>query len=123
MVERDAVVEALQTVHDPEIPVNVYDLGLVYDIEIENGTVAVEMTLTSPTCPIAGQIVAKAEQTVESVDGVESADVELIWEPPWSPEKATDAGKTQLQSYGISVGTTEPDDSDQSHPAHDESPF
>ncbi|QSG04667.1 iron-sulfur cluster assembly protein [Halapricum desulfuricans] len=107
MVERDAVVEALRGVHDPEIPVNVYDLGLVYEIDLEDSAVEVEMTLTSPTCPIAGQMVNRAEAAVEAVEGVETATVELVWDPPWSPEMATDEGQMQLAAMGISVGDSD----------------
>jgi len=124
MVEHEAVVEALRGVHDPEIPVNVYDLGLVYEIEINDATVDVEMTLTSPTCPIAGQMVTQAENAVEAVDDVEQATVELVWDPPWSPGMATDEGKMKLQSIGVSVpdSSGDSDGDDDSQPA-EQSPF
>jgi len=109
MVERTAVVEALRDVHDPEIPVNVYDLGLVYEIDIDGTAVDAEMTLTSPTCPIAGQMVTQAENAIEAVDGVEQATVELVWDPPWSPKMATDEGKMKLRSIGVSVPDSDTD--------------
>lgn len=113
MVEREAVVEALRGVHDPEIPVNVYDLGLVYEIDVSDDAVDVEMTLTSPTCPIAGQMVTQAENAVRAVEGVEEATVELVWDPPWSPAMATDEGKMKLRSIGVSVPDSDADsDSD-----------
>ena len=124
MVEHEAVVDALRGVHDPEIPVNVYDLGLVYEIDIDGAAVDVEMTLTSPTCPIAGQMVTQAENAIDAVDSVEQATVELVWDPPWSPEMATDEGKLKLQSIGVSVpdsgGGSDGDDDSQSA---EKSPF
>ncbi|MCU4718799.1 metal-sulfur cluster assembly factor [Halapricum hydrolyticum] len=124
MVERAAVVEALRGVHDPEIPVNVYDLGLVYEIEIAEDVVDIEMTLTSTTCPIAGQMVEQAENAVRAVEGVKEATVELVWDPPWSPEMATDEGKMKLQSIGVSVpdSSGDSDGDDDSHSA-EQSPF
>lgn len=110
MVEKAAVVEALKDVHDPEIPVNVYDLGLVYEIEIDDDRVEVEMTLTSPTCPIAGQIVAQAERALETVDGVTQAAVELVWDPPWSPEMASETGTAKLEAMGIPMGSPDSND-------------
>ncbi len=124
MVEHEAVVEALRGVHDPEIPVNVYDLGLVYEIDINGATVDVEMTLTSPTCPIAGQMVTQAENAIEAVDDVEQATVELVWDPPWSPEMATDEGKMKLQSIGVSVpGSSGDSDGDNGSQSAEHSPF
>lgn len=123
MVEEEAVVDALRGVHDPEIPVNVYDLGLVYDIEIQDSAVEVEMTLTSPTCPIAGQMVAQAENAIEAVEGVETADVELVWHPPWSPEMATDEGRMQLQSMGIAVESADTGDDSERDSQPPDSPF
>lgn len=103
MVTEEDVREALKTVQDPEIPINIVDLGLIYDVEIDDDEVDVDMTLTTMGCPIADYFLQEAKQAVESVDGVEEADVELVWEPPWSPEKATEDGKAQLQSLGISI--------------------
>ncbi|MFT4890188.1 MAG: metal-sulfur cluster biosynthetic enzyme [Halobacteriales archaeon] len=103
MVTEDDVREALKTVQDPEIPINIVDLGLIYDVEIDDGEVHVDMTLTTMGCPIADYFLQEAKEAVESVDGVEEASVELVWEPPWSPEKATEDGKAQLQSLGISI--------------------
>lgn len=95
--------EALRDVHDPEIPVNIVDLGLVYDIESDDGTVNIDMTLTSMGCPIADQIKRDVEVTAMSVDEVETVSVSLVWDPPWDPSKATDDGKAQLRSFGITV--------------------
>jgi FeS assembly SUF system protein len=91
------VVEALRTCYDPEIPVNIYDLGLIYDIEIgPAGGVKIAMTLTSPGCPVAGMLVADVESKAKSVDGVSEATVELVWDPPWSPERMSESAKLQL---------------------------
>ncbi len=87
---------ALKSVHDPEIPVNVVDLGLIYGIRVERGKVAVRMTLTSPFCPVADQVVRDAEEAVYQVPGVASVDIEVVYDPPWDPERMTDDGKRQL---------------------------
>ncbi|MFQ5479481.1 MAG: SUF system Fe-S cluster assembly protein [Candidatus Binatia bacterium] len=94
----EKVVEALRTVYDPEIPVNLYDLGLIYDIRKGNkpGTVSISMTLTTPGCPVAGSMPGMVEQAVLSVDGVEEAQVELVWDPPWNMDMMSDAARLQL---------------------------
>lgn len=92
------IVEAFRKIHDPEIPVNIYDLGLIYGIEQEEGgTVVVRMTLTTPACPVAGSLVAMVEAAVRETPGVEQSRVELVWEPPWSPEKMTETGRMLLE--------------------------
>lgn len=94
---RERVVEALRTVHDPEIPVNIYELGLIYELDVDaEGRVEVKMTLTSPACPVAGSLPGEVESKIKSVDGVQDAKVELTWDPPWSPEKMTEAARLQL---------------------------
>ena len=109
MVEVEDVRDVLREVYDPEIPVNIVDLGLVYDIAIEEetNTVDIDMTLTSMGCPIADSITRNVQIAAEGVEGVEDANVELVWEPPWSPEKATEDGKAQLASMGINVPDSE----------------
>jgi len=93
----ETIVETLRTVFDPEIPVNIYDLGLIYDIRVsDQGAVDVKMTLTSPACPVAGSLPPEVEAKVAAVDGVASARVELIWDPPWTQEKLSEAAKLQL---------------------------
>ncbi|AKH96996.1 metal-sulfur cluster assembly factor [Halanaeroarchaeum sulfurireducens] len=122
MVDTEEVREALREVYDPEIPVNIVDLGLVYDIsepEDEENAVHIEMTLTSMGCPIADTIKRNVEVSAESVEGVESVSVELVWEPAWSPEMATDEGKAQIQSLGIRVPNYNGDD----EAAADQAPF
>ena len=95
---RDAVVAALRTVYDPEIPVNIYDLGLVYALEVDGGVghVRVLMTLTSPGCPVAQTFPMTVEQVIRGVAGVRDAEVEIVWEPPWGPERMSEAVRLQL---------------------------
>jgi metal-sulfur cluster biosynthetic enzyme len=83
----DTVREALRTVVDPELGFNIVDLGLVYTIDVNGGDVLVEMTLTSPGCPSAGQLVGQADAAIRDLDGVAKVSVELVWEPYWSPER------------------------------------
>ena len=93
----EAVIEALKDIYDPEIPVNIYDLGLIYGVEIaDGGHVAVTMTLTTPHCPVAESMPAEVELRVASVPGVSIADVNLVWDPPWDPQKMTDEAKLEL---------------------------
>jgi len=99
-VQRDAVIEAMRTVHDPEIPVNIYDLGLIYDIDIDaDGKVDVRMTLTAPGCPVAGILPGQVAAAVRQVEGVTDANVELVWDPPWSMERMSDEAKLQLGMF------------------------
>ena len=93
----ERVIEAVRLVYDPEIPVNVYDLGLIYAIDVAaDNRVLVKMTLTAPGCPVAGNIVAEVERRVEDIDEVRSATVELVWDPPWSKEKMSEAALLEL---------------------------
>ena len=94
----EKVVSALRNVYDPEIPVNIYDLGLIYAIEVDRETckVHVKMTLTAPGCPVAGELVAQVEGRAESVEEVPSATVELVWDPPWSREMMSEAARLEL---------------------------
>lgn len=94
---RDKVEEVLHTVHDPEIPVNIFDLGLVYEIKIEGeGMVKVRMTLTAPACPVAGDIIFEVKQKVEAIEGVKDCHVELTFDPPWTKDMMTEEAKLEL---------------------------
>lgn len=94
---REAAIECLKTVFDPEIPVNIYELGLVYGLEVSSaGVVVVEMTLTSPACPVAGSLPAEVETKLLSVPGVTAAQVELVWDPPWSMDRMSEAARLEL---------------------------
>jgi FeS assembly SUF system protein len=93
----EEVIKALKTVYDPEIPVNIYDLGLVYNIAVEDdGVVKIRMTLTSPACPVAGSLPPEVQQKVSAIPGVKEAQVDLTWEPPWNPSMMCEAAKLQL---------------------------
>ena len=88
---------AMRTVYDPEIPINIYELGLVYGLQIEpEGKVSVQMTLTAPSCPEAQTLPARVQQVIQEVPGVSEATVELVWEPTWSPQKMSEAARLQL---------------------------
>lgn len=91
------VMDALKTVYDPEIPVNIYDLGLIYDVNVKpDYTVEICMTLTSPACPVAGSLPPEVEQKVKAVPGVSSCLVEVVWDPPWSPDRMSEAARLEL---------------------------
>jgi FeS assembly SUF system protein len=93
----EAVIEALKDIYDPEIPVNIYDLGLIYDVEITPECHAkVKMTLTTPHCPVAESMPGEVELRVGAVPGVGDAEVELVWDPPWDPEKMSDEARLEL---------------------------
>jgi FeS assembly SUF system protein len=93
----EAVIEALKEIYDPEIPVNIYDLGLIYDVEITPEHHAkVKMTLTTPHCPVAESMPGEVELRVGAVPGIGDAEVELVWDPPWDPQKMTDEAKLEL---------------------------
>lgn len=95
-VNRDDVIGALKTVFDPEIPVNIWDMGLVYDIKIDNDIIKIIMTLTSPTCPMMDELVAQVQQAVERVADGASVDVNLVWEPAWDLSRMSDEARVEL---------------------------
>lgn len=91
------VIRALKEIYDPEIPVNLYDLGLIYEVNIEeNRTVRIVMTLTTPSCPVAEMIPGQVENRIKFVEGVEDVIVELVWDPPWDMERMTEEARLQL---------------------------
>ncbi len=99
--EKEQIIEriilALKGVYDPEIPVNIYDLGLIYNVDMnEDGHVDVQMTLTTPGCPVAQTFPGTVEQAVNQVDGVNDCSVELVWEPPWTQDRMTEAARLEL---------------------------
>ncbi len=94
---RDQVVDVLKTCYDPEIPVDIYDLGLIYKIDVDDaGKVAVDMTLTSPACPVAGTLPPEVEAKISRLDGVSNVRVDLVWDPPWNPDRMSEAAKLKL---------------------------
>ena len=93
----EAVVEALKSIYDPEIPVDIYELGLIYDVAIsEDGDAVVTMTLTTPHCPVAESMPGEVELRVLSVPGIRDAEVKLVWDPPWDPSKMSDEARLEL---------------------------
>jgi FeS assembly SUF system protein len=91
------VIEALRTCFDPEIPVNIYEMGLIYEVKVdEPGAVTIQMTLTSPSCPAAQSIPAEVEQKVRAIAGVTDVQIDLVWEPPWDQNKMSEAARLQL---------------------------
>ena len=93
----EAVVEALKSIYDPEIPVDIYELGLIYDVSVsEDGDAVVSMTLTTPNCPVAESMPGEVEMRVLSVPGVRDAEVKLVWDPPWDPSKMSDEARLEL---------------------------
>lgn len=103
-VTEDAVIGAIATVYDPEIPVNIYELGLIYAIEIAQepsgaGAVKVEMTLTAPGCPSAQELPQQVQEAILAVDGVASCDVEVVWDPPWDPSRMSDDARLALNMF------------------------
>lgn len=102
---RKKIIEALKRVYDPEIPINVWDLGLVYGLEIsDDGVVKLRMTLTAPGCPVANMIVYQAASAIAAIEGVKDVDVELVYEPPWDPTKMTEEGRRRFKEiYGYDI--------------------
>ncbi|MBN2330012.1 MAG: SUF system Fe-S cluster assembly protein [Candidatus Omnitrophica bacterium] len=94
---KEKAVEKLREVYDPEIPVNIYELGLIYDIDVrDDQSVLISMTLTSPACPVAGILPGEVEAKIRSIPGVSDAVVELVWEPQWTPNMMSEAAKLEL---------------------------
>ncbi len=99
-VDEDKVVEMLKTVFDPEIPVDIYELGLVYAVEIaDDGRVKIEMTLTTPSCPSAQELPGQVEEAVRMVPGVTDVEIEVVWDPPWDPSRMSEDARLALNMY------------------------
>ncbi len=103
MITRDQVIDVLKSCYDPEIPVNIWDLGLIYDVTIVGGEIDIKMTLTAMGCSMGPQLVSEIQSKMLTVDGVEDCRVEMVWSPPWSPERLSDDGRLQLQAMGFAV--------------------
>jgi FeS assembly SUF system protein len=96
----EQIVDAIKTCYDPEIPVNIYELGLIYKTDVSpDGSVVIDMTLTSPACPAAGSLPPEVERKVGEVPGVRSVKVNVVWDPVWTPEKMTEAARLQLGMF------------------------
>jgi len=96
LVTMEDIMKALKECYDPEIPVNVWDLGLIYDVAVDGDKVHVKMTLTAPGCPMHSFISREVKEKLQSVSGVKEATVEVVWDPPWSPDKMSPEAKAQL---------------------------
>ena len=94
---KDQIINEIKKIYDPEIPVNIYELGLIYDIKVENNdTAKVKMTLTSPNCPVAESLPKEVEDSIMQVEGIEKVDLDLVWEPPWNKDMMSEAAKLEL---------------------------
>jgi len=97
---RPRIIDAIRTVYDPEIPVNIYELGLIYDLEIDpKGNVAIKMTLTAPGCPVAGTMPQMVRDAVARVEGLNDVDVDLVWDPPWDKSRMSEAAQLELGMF------------------------
>jgi FeS assembly SUF system protein len=93
----ERIIDVLRTVYDPEIPVNIFELGLIYKVDVnDDNHVQIEMTLTSPACPVAGTLPGEVETKVGGIEGVQGATVELVWDPPWNPSMMTEEAQLEL---------------------------
>lgn len=100
LASKEDIVEALRTVSDPEIMINIYDMGFIYDIRrLLNGNVEIDMTLTAPTCPVAGILPQQAADAVAALDGVGIATVKVVWEPAWTPDRLTEEARAILELF------------------------
>ncbi len=97
MVTKEEVIQALKKVYDPEIPINIVDLGLIYNVEVKDDVVYIDMTMTSPACPMTFFVVALVRNAVLGLKGVRDVKVRLVWDPPWTPDRATEEGKKLLR--------------------------
>lgn len=97
LVLKNQIVDVLSTIYDPEIPVNIYELGLIYDLQVDpEGKVGVKMTLTTPHCPVAGSLPGEVQEKIKTVPGVKDVNLELVWDPPWDMGKMSEAAKLAL---------------------------
>ena len=97
METKEKIIEEIKKIYDPEIPVNIYELGLIYDIKVENkNTAKVKMTLTSPNCPVAESLPQEVKDSIMQVEEIENVDLDLVWEPPWDKDMMSEAAKLEL---------------------------
>jgi len=94
---KEKIIEEIKKIYDPEIPVNIYDLGLIYDVKVENkNTAKVKMTLTSPNCPVAESLPKEVKDGIMQVEGIDKVDLDLVWDPPWNKDRMSEAAKLEL---------------------------
>ena len=93
---KDKIISEIKKIYDPEIPVNIYELGLIYDIKIEKDLAKVKMTLTTPNCPVAESLPQEVKDSIMQVEGIEKVDLDLVWDPPWNKDMMSEAAKLEL---------------------------
>ncbi len=96
MLKKDSIIEVLKTIYDPEIPVNIWELGLIYDISIDDSTVGIKMTFTSPTCPMMEDLLQQVHESVTAVSGGRDVKIELVWDPPWDLSRMSEEARIDL---------------------------
>ena len=99
VIKKEKIIECIKTVMDPEIPVNLYDLGLIYSIKNSDNNILIEMTLTNPNCPVAGQMPENVAKSIEPIDGLKSIEVKLVWEPSWNKDLMSEEAKLALDIF------------------------
>lgn len=99
LITKEEIINCIKTVMDPEIPVNLYDLGLIYSIKITNNNIFIEMTLTNPNCPVAGQMPENVGKSIETLEGIKSVEVKLVWNPPWNKDLMSEDAKLALDIF------------------------
>ena len=99
LIKKEEIIECIKTVMDPEIPVNLYDLGLIYSIKNTNNNILIEMTLTNPNCPVAGQMPENVAKSIEQIHGLRSIEVKLVWKPSWSKDLMSEDAKLALDIF------------------------
>ena len=93
---KEKIIDEIKKIYDPEIPVNIYELGLIYKIEVDDNKVLIEMTLTSPNCPVAESLPNSVKDNILKIDGIKDVDLKLVWDPPWTKDKMSEAAKLEL---------------------------
>ena len=96
MEVKDKIIEEIRKIYDPELPVNIYELGLIYDIQVKDKKAEIKMTLTTPNCPVAESLPKEVKDCVMQVDGIDDVDLKLVWDPPWTKDMMSDAAKLEL---------------------------
>ena len=92
----DKIIKEIKKIYDPEIPVNIYELGLIYDVSVKDKNISIKMTLTTPNCPVAESLPKEVKDSIMEIDGVEKVDLELVWDPPWNKDMMSEAAKLEL---------------------------
>tara|TARA_Y100001935_G_C17185048_1_gene447141 strand:- start:379 stop:675 length:297 start_codon:yes stop_codon:yes gene_type:complete len=93
---KEKIINEIRKIYDPELPVNIYDLGLIYDVKVNDDKVEIKMTLTTPNCPVAESLPKEVKEAAMQVDGINNVDLQLVWDPPWTKEMMSDAAKLEL---------------------------